>query len=225
MASGPGVAGLQAGSGHRLLGHAEGAAIDRLRSEHRSARAARHRLPRRVGRERCASATTSAASPVVLVFAYFDCPMLCTQVINGLSSALGVLSLESRARISRSSRSASTRRDTPASAAAKKAVYLERYKRPGAAARLAFPHRRSAVRSSASRTAAGFRYAWDADTKQFAHPSGVIVLTPGRPAGDATCSASSTAPAICASASSRRRPARSARRSTRCCSTAITTTR
>ncbi len=32
--------------------------------------------------------------PVVLVFAYYDCPMLCTQVINGLSSALGMLSLE-----------------------------------------------------------------------------------------------------------------------------------
>src|SRR5262249_23157275 len=32
--------------------------------------------------------------PVVLVFAYYDCPMLCTQVISGLASALGVLSLE-----------------------------------------------------------------------------------------------------------------------------------
>src|SRR4029077_17716994 len=31
--------------------------------------------------------------PVVLVFAYYDCPMLCTQVINGLASALNVLSL------------------------------------------------------------------------------------------------------------------------------------
>ena len=34
--------------------------------------------------------------PVVLVFAYYDCPMLCTMVINGLSSALGVLSLRPR---------------------------------------------------------------------------------------------------------------------------------
>ena len=32
--------------------------------------------------------------PVVLVFAYYDCPMLCTLVINGLSSALGVMSLD-----------------------------------------------------------------------------------------------------------------------------------
>src|SRR5438477_12543751 len=31
--------------------------------------------------------------PVVLVFAYYDCPMLCTQVLNGLASALNVLSL------------------------------------------------------------------------------------------------------------------------------------
>src|SRR5262245_20275420 len=32
--------------------------------------------------------------PVVLLFAYFDCPMLCTQVINGLATALDVLALE-----------------------------------------------------------------------------------------------------------------------------------
>ena len=31
--------------------------------------------------------------PVVMLFAYYDCPMLCTMVINGLASALDVLSL------------------------------------------------------------------------------------------------------------------------------------
>ncbi len=30
--------------------------------------------------------------PVVLVFAYYSCPMLCTQVINGLASSVGAIS-------------------------------------------------------------------------------------------------------------------------------------
>jgi len=114
--------------------------------------------------------------PVVLVFAYFDCPMLCTQVINGLSSALGVLSLVPGKDFEIVTVSFNPR-DTPAAAAAKKAVYLERYKQPGAAASW---HFLTGDESSIERLtqAAGFRYAWDADTKQFAHPSGIIVLTP-----------------------------------------------
>jgi protein SCO1/2 len=114
--------------------------------------------------------------PVVLVFAYFDCPMLCTQVINGLSSALGVLSLVPGKDFEIVTVSFNPR-DTPAAAAAKKAVYLERYKQPGAAGSWHFltGDERSIERLT---QAAGFRYAWDADTKQFAHPSGIIVLTP-----------------------------------------------
>jgi len=56
-------------------------------------------------------------------------------------------------------------------------VYLERYKRDGAAASW---HFLSGDRPSIDRLtkAAGFRYVWDAETKQFAHPSGIIVLTP-----------------------------------------------
>src|SRR5262249_33509159 len=71
--------------------------------------------------------------PVVLVFAYYDCPMLCTLAINGLSSALNVLSLDPGADFEIVTVSIDPR-DTPAAAAAKKAGYLERYKRTGAAA-------------------------------------------------------------------------------------------
>jgi protein SCO1 len=114
--------------------------------------------------------------PVVMVFAYYDCPMLCTQVINGLSSALGVMSLKPGDDFEIVTVSFNPH-DTPASATAKKAVYLERYKRPGAAAGWHFltGDQREIERLT---NAAGFRYAWDADTKQYAHPSGVIVLTP-----------------------------------------------
>jgi protein SCO1/2 len=67
--------------------------------------------------------------------------------------------------------------DTPAAAAAKKASYLSRYKRAGAEAGW---HFLSGERDSIDRVtrAAGFRYAWDAQTQQFAHPAGIIVLTP-----------------------------------------------
>jgi len=114
--------------------------------------------------------------PVVMVFAYFDCPMLCTQVIHGLSSALGVLSLRPGTDFEIVTVSFNPA-DTPAAAAAKKAVYLERYTQPGAAGAW---HFLTGDPPSIERLtkAAGFRYAWDADTKQFAHPSGIIVLTP-----------------------------------------------
>ena len=114
--------------------------------------------------------------PVVLVFAYYDCPMLCTQVITGLASALAVLSLEPGRDFEIVTVSFNPA-DTPAAAAAKKAMYLERYTREGAGA--AWHFLTGDPPSIARLTkAAGFRYAWDADTKQFAHPSGVIVLTP-----------------------------------------------
>jgi protein SCO1/2 len=114
--------------------------------------------------------------PVVMVFAYYDCPMLCTQVINGLSSALGVMSLNPGKDFEIVTVSFNPR-DTPASATAKKAVYLERYKRPGAAEGWHFLTGDQPQIDRLTK-AAGFRYAWDAETKQYAHPSGVIVLTP-----------------------------------------------
>ena len=116
------------------------------------------------------------ARPVVLVFAYYGCPMLCTQVVNGLASALGVLvartgpGLRGRHHQHRSTRHA-------AAAAAKKTAYLERYRRPGASAG---SHFLTADPPAIDRLtkAAGFRYVWDAQTKQFAHPTGIIVVTP-----------------------------------------------
>jgi protein SCO1/2 len=114
--------------------------------------------------------------PVVLLFAYFDCPMLCTQVINGLATALDVLTLEPGEDFEILTVSFDPH-DTPATASAKKAHYIERYKRPGAAAGW---HFLTGDQSAVDRLtkAAGFRYTWDAQTKQFAHPTGVLVLTP-----------------------------------------------
>jgi protein SCO1/2 len=114
--------------------------------------------------------------PVVLIFAYYECPMLCTQVINGLASALNVLSLTPGKDFEIVTVSFDPR-DTPAAAAAKKSHYLERYSRPGAVEGW---HFLTGDQPSIDRLtkAAGFRYVWDTPTNQFAHPSGVIVLTP-----------------------------------------------
>jgi protein SCO1 len=114
--------------------------------------------------------------PVVMVFAYYDCPMLCTLSINGLASALNILSLDAGRDFDVVIVSFNPR-DTPATATAKKAAYLSRYKRAGAEAGW---HFLSGDRESIDRVtrAAGFRYTWDEDTKQFAHPAGVMVLTP-----------------------------------------------
>jgi protein SCO1/2 len=114
--------------------------------------------------------------PVVLVFAYYDCPMLCTQVINGLAGALNVLSMDPGRDFEILTVSFNPK-DTPATATAKKSVYIERYKKAGAAEGW---HFLSGDQPSIDRLtkAAGFRYVWDNDTQQFAHPTGVIVLTP-----------------------------------------------
>jgi protein SCO1/2 len=116
------------------------------------------------------------ARPVVMVFAYYDCPMLCTLVVNGLASALAILSLEPHRDFEIVTVSFNPA-DTPAAAAAKKASALERYKRAGAEPGW---HFLTGDQPSIDRVtrAAGFRYAWDAATRQFAHPSGIIVLTP-----------------------------------------------
>jgi len=114
--------------------------------------------------------------PVVLLFAYYNCPMLCTQVMNGLASTLNVLTLEPGRDFEVVTVSFDPH-DTPASATAKKAQTLTRYKHEGAAAGW---HFLSGDQASITRLtkAAGFRYVWDQQTSQFAHPSGVIVLTP-----------------------------------------------
>jgi protein SCO1/2 len=116
------------------------------------------------------------ARPVVMVFAYYDCPMLCTQVINGLSSALGVMSLAPGKDFEIVTVSFNPH-DTPATASAKKAVYLGRYTRAGAAEAWHFLTGDQPEIDRLTK-AAGFRYAWDEDTRQYAHPSGVVVLTP-----------------------------------------------
>jgi protein SCO1 len=114
--------------------------------------------------------------PVVLSLAYYECPMLCTVTLNGLASALDVVSFDPGKEFEVVTVSFEPR-ETPALAAAKKAAYLRRYKREGAAAAWHFLTGDAASIRRLTE-AVGFKYAWDEATKQYAHASGVMVLTP-----------------------------------------------
>jgi protein SCO1/2 len=119
--------------------------------------------------------------PVLLAFVYYTCPMLCTQVLNAMTATVSTLSLDAGKDFDLVIVSIDPR-ETPPQAAAKKAEYVHRYKREGAGAGWHFLTGEEPQIQRLTK-AAGFRYAWDAQTQQYAHPTGIIVTTPdGRPA-------------------------------------------
>ena len=114
--------------------------------------------------------------PVVFALVYYNCPMLCTQVLNGLVASLNVMSLEAGKDFDVVAVSFDPR-DTPAGAAAKKEAYLGRYKHPASDAGWHFLTGDAASIAELTK-AAGFRYRFDGDLDQFAHASAIMVATP-----------------------------------------------
>ncbi|HTY42215.1 MAG TPA: SCO family protein [Thermoanaerobaculia bacterium] len=114
--------------------------------------------------------------PVVFALVYYNCPMLCTQVLNGLVAALNVMSLEAGRDFDVVAVSFDPR-DTPAGAAAKKNAYLTRYKRPNASEGWHFLTGGEPAITRITK-AAGFRFKYDEAREQFAHASAIMVATP-----------------------------------------------
>ena len=114
--------------------------------------------------------------PVVLAFVYYSCPMLCTQVLSGLTNALNTMTLAVGRDFDVVVVSIDPR-ETPEMASDQKATFLARYRVDGAADGWHFLTGEQASIDRLAR-AAGFRFAWDEATEQFAHPAGVVVLTP-----------------------------------------------
>ena len=114
--------------------------------------------------------------PVVLALVYYNCPMLCTQVLNGLVAALNVMSLEAGRDFDVVAVSFDPR-ETPAMAAAKKDAYLGRYRHPGSDTGWHFLTG-DAASIQALTKAVGFRYRYDGDLDLFAHASAIMVATP-----------------------------------------------
>jgi protein SCO1/2 len=114
--------------------------------------------------------------PVILALVYYECPMLCVQALNGLVRSLKVLALEPGRDYTIVTVSFNPA-ETPAEAAAKKDEYVGRLKRAGAADAWHFlTGTETSIRALTD--AVGFHYVYDAATRQFAHPTGMIVLTP-----------------------------------------------
>jgi protein SCO1/2 len=112
--------------------------------------------------------------PVVLALVYYQCPMLCTQILNGLVMSLRTMSLESGQDFDVVAVSIDPT-ETPELAARKKIEYIKRYTRGSAGWHFltgAEPQIKQLAQS------VGFRYAYDPKTKQYAHASAIMVLTP-----------------------------------------------
>ncbi|MFN2599255.1 MAG: cytochrome c oxidase subunit II [Pyrinomonadaceae bacterium] len=116
------------------------------------------------------------AKPTILVLAYYNCPMLCTLVLNGLTSSLTDL----RFNVGREFNVVTVSidpRESPALAAEKKELYVKRYGRAGARDGWHFLTGDEAnIRQLAQ--SVGFHYAYDPSTGQYAHAAGIVILTP-----------------------------------------------
>src|SRR5207237_1110918 len=113
--------------------------------------------------------------PMILVLAYFKCPMLCTEVLNGLFDSLPKSGL-SPDQYEIVIASFDTR-ETPEMASGKRKHYLEAYGRPGLSERVHFLTG-SQESITALTKAVGFSYGYDAKSDQFAHPGMITLLTP-----------------------------------------------
>lgn len=114
--------------------------------------------------------------PVILTLVYYQCPMLCTQVLNGLTRSLKEISLNLGPDYEVVTVSIDPK-DQPVLADAKHIMYAGMYGRPGAVQGWHFltgeePNIQALAKS------VGFRYAYDRVSGQYAHPSAIMVLTP-----------------------------------------------
>lgn len=113
--------------------------------------------------------------PVLLTLVYYDCPQLCNQVLNGATGALKTLPMLPGKDFVWLTVSFD-HREQPELAAAKKDSYLQRLGKKDAAAGWHFlTGSEQAIKALTQ--AVGFRFLWDPAKKQYAHASGIIVLT------------------------------------------------
>lgn len=114
--------------------------------------------------------------PVILNFVYYKCRDLCPLLIDGVVRALRAVSFNIGNEFEVVTVSFDPH-DTPALAAAKKADLIEKYSRPGAAAGWHFLTGDQAAIHRLTQ-AVGFRYNYDAQTGEFGHATGIVLLTP-----------------------------------------------
>jgi protein SCO1/2 len=116
------------------------------------------------------------SKPVILSLVYFRCPMLCDQVLTAVLGGVRSVPFDVGKDFDVLTISFDPH-DTPEYALEKKERFIERYNRPGAEKGWHFlTGDQESIRRLTD--AVGFRYSYDEKTNQFAHASGIMVLTP-----------------------------------------------
>jgi protein SCO1/2 len=117
--------------------------------------------------------------PVVFALVYYDCPMLCTQIMNGMVTSFRVLPFQIGKEFDVVTISFDPR-ETAELAASKKKVYIDYLPDKMQAGANSGWHFLTGDAANIERItdAVGFRYHYDEKTKQFAHASAIMVTTP-----------------------------------------------
>lgn len=116
--------------------------------------------------------------PVILALVYYECPMLCNEVLNGLTGSLKGISFNAGTEFDVVAISFDAREnDKPDLGKNKRASYLNRYGRSGSENGW---HFLTGTQSEIDKVteAIGFNYEFDAASNQFAHAGGITIVTP-----------------------------------------------
>ena len=114
--------------------------------------------------------------PVILTLVYYQCPMLCSEVLSSLNSAMQVMKFTAGNEYEVVTVSIDPR-DTPEVAKAKKASYLKEYNRPGAEDGWHFLTGQPDNIAKLAQTV-GWKYRWEPKMNQFVHAAGIMLVTP-----------------------------------------------
>jgi protein SCO1 len=115
--------------------------------------------------------------PVVMIFAYYHCPMLCDLVVQGTTGSLKALTLDTGKDFDVVVVSIDPK-ETPEQAKDAKRKALAHYGRAGTEAGWHFLTGGQEPILQLTK-AAGFRYVYDKERNEFAHAAGVMIATPG----------------------------------------------
>jgi protein SCO1/2 len=116
--------------------------------------------------------------PVILALVYYECPMLCNEVLNGLTGSLKGISFDAGKDFDVVAISFDPREnEKPGLTKNKKESYVERYNRPASADGWHFLTGTQGEIDKVTK-AVGFNYTFDEKTNQFAHAGGIMIVTP-----------------------------------------------
>ncbi len=110
--------------------------------------------------------------PAILTLAYYECPMLCTFVLNGLGAGLANIPYQSGQDYKLITVSIDPN-ETAELAATKEALYTKEYKQMNWSFLVG-----DSIDIKRLAEAVGFQYYYDRNSDEFAHPAAVFILTP-----------------------------------------------